>query len=73
MLCLSGFKLYSRWVPLKHTHKMTGSFKKKNCHRQICFYCSKSRNFIGKYYFPVGFQPMNNFFCFISKQMEMKG
>ena len=26
---------------------------------QSCPYYIKSRNFIGKYYFPVGFQPMN--------------
>ena len=51
------------WKPIifKRMNKLTktGSFKKlKEFWSQLCSYYIKSRNFIGIYYFPLGFQPM---------------
>ena len=37
MLCLSGFELYSRWVPLKHGNeiKLLGLLQKLRCQGKV--------------------------------------
>ena len=41
MLCLSGFELYSRWVPLKRCQVVSSDGSSPGLNRQECIYTFK--------------------------------